>query len=28
LPDFLADTDENEWHARLRRRADPHKPPA
>ena len=28
LPDLLADTDENEWHARLRRRADPHKPPA
>ena len=26
LPDLLADSDANEWHARLRRRADPHKP--
>src|SRR5262249_45374495 len=25
LPDFLADTDANEWHVRLRRRAAPHK---
>ena len=28
LPDFLADTDANEWHVRLRRRAAPHQPPS
>src|SRR5258708_8731306 len=28
LPDLLADTEENEWRARLRLIADPHTPPA